>query len=84
MSHRPELTTQHWRTLKKLVLERDNYICWKCGKQMVPGVRETQVDHLIPPPIGTDEPSNLAAACGPCNNSKRNKYTDLPVLTVNW
>jgi 5-methylcytosine-specific restriction endonuclease McrA len=78
MGHRPELSTKRWRTLRKLVLERDNYICWMCGG------RANQVDHLVPPPIGTDQAENLAAACGPCNNRKHHRYTDLPVLTVNW
>jgi 5-methylcytosine-specific restriction endonuclease McrA len=79
MSHRPELCTQKYRTLRKLILSRDSYICWMCGG------RATVVDHLVPASRGgTDEPENLAAACAHCNNRKQNTYTDTPVLTVNW
>lgn len=79
MSHRPELTTSGYRALRLLILERDNYVCWMCGN------RADQVDHLIPPWAGgSDEPENLAAACGPCNIRKFDRYTDLPLLTVNW
>ena len=78
MNHRPELSTQRWRSLRKLILERDNYVCWMCGN------RANQVDHLVPPPVGTDAPENLAAACGPCNNRKHDRYVDLPVLTIQW
>lgn len=77
-SHRPELQNKRWRTLRLLILERDNHICWMCGG------KATQVDHLVPVPLGTDDPSNLAAACLPCNDRKKNKYVDLPVLTVPW
>jgi 5-methylcytosine-specific restriction endonuclease McrA len=77
-SNRPELGSKHWRTLRKLILERDNYQCWMCGN------RANQVDHLIPPPVGTDAPENLAAACGPCNNRKNNRFNDTPVLTIDW
>jgi 5-methylcytosine-specific restriction endonuclease McrA len=79
MSHRPELSTSRWKTLRKLILERDSYVCWMCGK------RADQVDHLIPPWAGgSDEPENLAAACGSCNNRKHHRYVDLPVLTIQW
>lgn len=78
-NHRPELGNKRWKTLRALILERDNYVCWMCGK------RANQVDHLVPPSAGgTDDPSNLAAACLPCNDSKKDKYLDKPVLTVNW
>lgn len=77
-SHRPELGNKRWKTLRALILERDNYVCWMCGN------RANQVDHLIPPPVGTDAPENLAAACGPCNNRKHHRYNDTPVLTIQW
>lgn len=78
-SHRPELSNKRWRALRKLILERDNFICWMCGG------KANQVDHLVPPSAGgSEEASNLAAACAKCNNSKHDRYVDLPVLTVRW
>lgn len=78
-NHRPELQTKRWRTLRLLILERDNWVCYLCHK------KANQVDHIIPPWAGgNDEPSNLAAACGPCNNSKHHRYVDVPVLTIRW
>lgn len=77
-SHRPELGNKRWKTLRALILERDNYVCWMCGG------KATQVDHLVPVPLGTDAPENLAAACLPCNLRKKDKYTDVPLLTVDW
>lgn len=78
-SHRPELSNKHWKKLRRLILERDNFQCWMCGG------KATQVDHLRPPRAGgTDDPENLGAACLPCNDRKHSKWTDTPVLTVNW
>ena len=78
-THRPELKNKRWKTLRKQILERDNYVCWMCGG------KADQVDHLVPPSAGGSEGAeNLAAACGPCNNRKHDKYVDLPVLTVAW
>lgn len=77
--HRPELGNKRWKTLRKLILERDNWTCYLCGN------RADQVDHLVPATAGgSDEPSNLAAACGPCNNRKHHRYVDKPVLTIQW
>lgn len=51
------------------VLRRDNNACRYCG-QMAPDV-VIQVDHVIPVALGgTDEASNLVAACRDCNAGK--------------
>lgn len=51
------------------VLRRDDHTCRYCG-QSAPDVK-LHVDHVIPIALGgTDDPSNLAAACADCNIGK--------------
>lgn len=51
------------------VLKRDNHTCRYCGGK-APDVVLT-VDHVIPVALGgTDDPSNLVAACKDCNAGK--------------
>ena len=53
-----------WRKLRLAVLARDGYGCHYCG-----GLADS-VDHVIPKSQGgTDDPSNLVAACIECNSS---------------
>ncbi|MGY2747246.1 HNH endonuclease [Arthrobacter sp. UYCu723] len=53
------------------VLRRDNHACRYCGAK-APGVH-LQVDHVIPKSRGgSDDPSNLTAACVGCNQAKGN------------
>jgi 5-methylcytosine-specific restriction endonuclease McrA len=55
-----------WRKLRLQVLKRDGAICRYCGR---PGA-ET-VDHVIGVANGgTDDMSNLVAACWPCHRTK--------------
>jgi len=57
-----------WRKTRAQILSRDNNECQYCGAQA------TTVDHVIPVAKGgTDESSNLAAACNRCNYSKHDK-----------
>ena len=51
------------------MLSRDNFRCHYCG---VPAVETPlTIDHVTPRALGgTDELTNLAAACGPCNIGK--------------
>lgn len=54
-----------WERLSRAILERDGYRCCYCG-----GYART-VDHLLPKAHGgTDDPSNLVAACRRCNSAK--------------
>lgn len=79
MSHRQELKNGHWQRLRKVILERDAYSCWMCGKLA------TTVDHLRPVSAGgTDDETNLAAACLHCNSVKHDRWSDTPVMTINW
>jgi 5-methylcytosine-specific restriction endonuclease McrA len=66
-------TTARWAKLRRRILERDGYVCAYCqGKA-------NSVDHIIPRAVwpddmpGVDDPSNLVAACKPCNSKKGSK-----------
>lgn len=57
------------RRLRFEILRRDGHTCRYCGG-MAPDVKLT-VDHVIPTALGgSDEPSNLVAACADCNAGK--------------
>jgi hypothetical protein len=67
------------RRLRYEVLRRDSYTCRYCGAK-APDV-EITVDHVIPVALGgTDEPSNLVAACGACNGGKTSSSPDAPLV----
>jgi hypothetical protein len=57
------------KRLRYEVLRRDNHTCRYCGSS-APDVKLT-VDHVMPVALGgTDDPSNLVAACASCNSGK--------------
>lgn len=61
-------STRKQRKRRRRILERDNWTCHYCGAQAV------TEDHLIPlTKGGSEDDSNLVAACGPCNFSKGSK-----------
>ena len=56
---------RRWRAQRLRVLQRDQYSCYYCQKPA------NQVDHLLAKVRGgTDDMSNLVAACSKCNNAK--------------
>jgi 5-methylcytosine-specific restriction endonuclease McrA len=58
-----------WPKLRRAILERDGGRC-QIGSRRCVGVAST-VDHIKPAwQGGSDHPSNLQAACGPCHRSK--------------
>jgi 5-methylcytosine-specific restriction endonuclease McrA len=58
-------STRAWRKVRDEVLKRDHRRCFYCGDPA------TTVDHLRPVSRGgTDDKSNLVAACSDCNGSK--------------
>jgi hypothetical protein len=67
------------KRLKFEILRRDGHKCRYCG---VPAAdARLTVDHVIPVALGgSDEPSNLAAACGDCNGGKTSSSPDAPVV----
>lgn len=67
------------KRLRYEVLRRDGFRCRYCGATPEDGA--LQVDHVIPEALGgTNEPSNLAAACGPCNSGKSSSTPDAPLV----
>lgn len=68
-----ELTSRAWRKLAALIKARDNYRCQIRGPRCT-GLATT-VDHIVERDAGgTDDPSNLRAACNPCNSSRGASY----------
>jgi 5-methylcytosine-specific restriction endonuclease McrA len=54
--------------VRKEVLERDYWTCHYCSQEA------TTVDHIIPiSKGGTDEATNMVAACVKCNSGKRDR-----------
>lgn len=67
------------KRLRYEVLRRDNHTCRYCGAS-APEVSLT-VDHVVPQALGgSDEPSNLVAACAACNNGKTSVPADAPIV----
>lgn len=58
----------YYQRVRREVLERDYFTCHYCSQEA------NTVDHLIPlSKGGTDEASNLVAACNKCNSGKRDR-----------
>jgi hypothetical protein len=63
------------KRLRFEILRRDNHACRYCGRS-APEVKLT-VDHVVPETLGgSDDPSNLAAACADCNGGKSSVPAD--------
>lgn len=63
------------KRLRYEVLRRDNHACRYCGAT-APETPLT-VDHVVPTALGgTDDPSNLVAACSACNAGKSSASAD--------
>lgn len=61
------------------VLKRDNHTCRYCGAS-APDAKLT-VDHVTPVALGgTDDPSNLVAACRDCNYGKASTSPDAALV----
>lgn len=61
------LTDGNWQVKRIYILERDNYTCQYCGKD----VGTLEVDHVIPRcKGGLSTEDNLVCACFNCNRSK--------------
>lgn len=67
------------KRLRYEVLRRDNHTCRYCGAS-APDVRLT-VDHVLPVALGgTDDATNLVAACADCNSGKSSSSPDQPLV----
>jgi hypothetical protein len=62
-----EVKDRRWETIRKQVLERDNYTCQRCGRTD----KILSVHHNIPRQVGgTDELENLISLCHPCHRTE--------------
>lgn len=67
------------KRLRFEVLRRDNHACRYCGRS-APEV-ELTVDHVVPVALGgSDDPTNLVAACRDCNGGKSSVPADATVV----
>lgn len=67
------------KRLRFEILRRDNHACRYCGRS-APDV-ELTVDHVVPVALGgSDDPSNLVAACRDCNAGKSSVPADANVV----
>lgn len=67
------------KRLRYEILRRDQHTCRYCGDS-APDVKLT-VDHVLPVALGgSDDPTNLVAACGPCNSGKSSSSPDAPLV----
>lgn len=67
------------KRLRYEILRRDNHTCRYCGG-VAPDVTLT-VDHVVPTALGgSDDPSNLVAACKDCNAGKTSNHPDAPLV----
>lgn len=67
------------KRLRYEILRRDNHTCRYCGG-VAPEV-VLRVDHVVPQALGgSDEPSNLVAACHDCNAGKTSSAPDQHVV----
>jgi hypothetical protein len=77
------------KRLRFEILRRDNHACRYCGRAS-PEVKLT-IDHVVPTTLGgTDDPSNLCAACADCNAGKSSVpaaaalVTDVAADALRW
>lgn len=67
------------KRLRYEILRRDNHACRYCGAT-APDAKLV-VDHVLPQALGgSDDPSNLVAACQPCNSGKSASTPDAPIV----
>lgn len=67
------------KRLRFEILNRDNHTCRYCGGR-APDVILT-IDHVVPVALGgSDDPSNLVAACKDCNAGKSSSNPDAPLV----
>lgn len=62
---------------RRYLWKRQKGKCAYCGQLCGVGKRRFTVDHIVPiAKGGTDDFSNLAGACGPCNADKADRSLD--------
>ena len=69
------LQTRQWRSLRGVILARDQWQCQIAGPYCTRDA--TEVDHVTPRALGgSDDPSNLRSVCHDCH--KRRGLTSVP------
>lgn len=64
------ICSKTWRKIRHAIFARDQWTCVYCGTKSGP----FECDHIIPiSKGGSNDRSNLATACRPCNRSKKDK-----------
>lgn len=67
------------KRLRYEILKRDGHRCRYCGATAAEA--PLTIDHVVPVALGgTDEPTNLVTACGPCNSGKSASSPDAAVV----
>lgn len=67
------------KRLRFEILRRDNHTCYYCGRK--PPEVELTIDHVLPQALGgTDEATNLVAACQDCNSGKTSVAPGAPLV----
>jgi hypothetical protein len=67
------------KRLRFEILRRDNHTCYYCGRK--PPEVEITIDHVLPQALGgTDDASNLVAACSECNGGKTSIAPGSPLV----
>lgn len=67
------ICSKTWRRVRLAIFERDGWACVYCGATDAP----LECDHIHPVSRGgSNEDSNLATACLPCNRSKKDKTVE--------
>lgn len=70
---------------KKKTHEQSGYVCYYCGKKLVPNHFTTTVDHIIPVSLGgTEEPENLVSCCVKCNSEKSSLLPSEWAKRIEW
>ncbi|MEO1691583.1 MAG: HNH endonuclease [Cyanobacteria bacterium J06631_6] len=61
------------QSVRKYVLQRNNYQCQSCGKQEAEA--KLNIDHIIPLATGgSNDISNLQVLCSRCNQQKKHHF----------
>ena len=71
MSRTPRINIP--RSVKKYVLQRNNYQCQSCGKPETEA--QLNIDHIVPlAKGGSNDISNLQVLCNRCNCQKKHHF----------
>jgi 5-methylcytosine-specific restriction endonuclease McrA len=73
-------STRAWRIVRQWILQRDQHVCWLCGRKGA-----NSVDHVVPRERGgTDELGNLRAAHASCNSRRGARTPVAPATSRTW